>query len=313
MLAYLIKRILASIPVMLMVALFVFSLLYLAPGDPAAIMAGDQASPADIEHIRQTLGLDDPYFVRFGRWLWQLLHGDFGVSLFTNLPVAKMIGQTLEPTVMLILVALPFSILAGVPMGVIAAARQGQWPDRLVMVLAVIGFSVPVFVLGYNLQFLFGLELRWLPVQGYVHLEDGLWACLQRLILPALALSGIYVALIARMTRATMLDVLSQDYIRTARAKGLSQPPILLIHALKASAVPIVTVIGLGFAALISGAVVTENVFAIPGIGRLTVNAIKSHDYPVIQAVTLLFSVAYVMVNLSVDLLYTLFDPRIRY
>jgi peptide/nickel transport system permease protein len=311
--AYIIRRVLATIPVMAIVALFVFSLLYLAPGDPAAVIAGDQATPADVERIRESLGLDRPYLVRFGAWAWDIARGDLGTSIFTNLPVSTMIQQRIEPTLSLMIVTLILAVSIAVPMGVIAAWKQGTTIDRLVMAFAVLGFSVPVFVVGYVLAYVFALELDWLPVQGYTPFSNGFFPWIENLILPAIALGGVYIALIARITRATMLEVLSQDYIRTARAKGAGQRSILFIHALKNAAVPIVTVIGIGVALLIGGAVVTESVFAIPGLGRLTVDAILRRDYPVIQGVILLFSFVYVLVNLLIDLSYTLFDPRIRY
>ena len=313
MLAYAARRVLSTIPVMLVVAFFVFSLLYIAPGDPAAIIAGDQASVADVERIRASLGLDQPYLVRFGEWLWRILHGDLGTSIFTNLPVTHMIEQRIEPTLSLMVATLILSLVCAIPMGVIAAWKHGTWIDRGVMILAVFGFSVPVFVVGYLLAYVFALQLNWLPVQGYTPWSKGFWPFLSNLILPTVTLGGVYITLIARITRATMLEVLSQDYIRTARAKGVGQHAILFVHALKNAAVPIVTVVGLGVALLIGGAVVTESVFAIPGLGRLTVDAILRRDYPVIQGVVLLFSFMYVLVNLVVDLLYTLFDPRIRY
>ncbi|MGC5778141.1 ABC transporter permease [Methylobacterium sp. NFXW15] len=313
MLGYIARRILATIPVMAVVGLFVFSLLYLSPGDPAAIIAGDQATPADIERIRASLGLDRPFLVRFGEWAWRILHGDLGISIFTNLPVTTLISQRVEPTVSLMLVTLVFAIVVAVPLGVVAAWKAGSLIDRLVMGVAVTGFSVPVFVVGYVLAYIFALQLNWLPVQGYTPLSQGLWPWLSNLILPSVTLGLVYIALIARVTRATMLDVLSQDYVRTARAKGLAQRNILFVHALKNAAVPIVTVIGIGIALLIGGAVVTETVFAIPGLGRLTVDAILRRDYPVIQGVVLLFSFTYVLVNLAIDLFYTILDPRIRY
>lgn len=313
MFAYTIRRIIATVPVMATVALFVFSLLYLAPGDPAAIIAGDQATPADVERIRASLGLDRPFLVRFGDWVWHIIHGDLGTSIFTNLPVWHMIQQRLEPTASLLVLTLFMSIVLAIPMGVVAAWKQGTWIDRAIMVIAVMGFSVPVFVIGYVLAYYFALQLDWFPVQGYTPLARGFGPWLSNMALPSVALGAIYIALIARITRATMLEVLSQDYVRTARAKGLDQRAILYVHALKNAAVPIVTIIGIGFASLIGGAVVTESVFAIPGLGRLTVDAILRRDYPVIQGVVLLFSFGYVIVNLLVDLLYTLFDPRIRY
>ena len=313
MLGYVLRRIVATIPVMAVVALFVFSLLYIAPGDPAAIIAGDQATPADVARIRQSLGLDRPFLVRLGEWLWQILQGDLGTSIFTNLPVLTMIAQRVEPTLSLMAVTLCLAITVAVPLGVLAAWKAGTWIDRAVMAFAVFGFSVPVFVIAYLLSFVFALELEWLPVQGYTSLAEGIWPWFENLILPAIALGCVYIALIARITRAAMLEVLAQDYIRTARAKGLGQRGILFVHALKNAAVPIVTVIGIGVALLIGGAVVTETVFAIPGLGRLTVDAILRRDYPLIQGLVLLFSFAYVLVNLVIDLFYTLLDPRIRY
>ncbi|MCW3473767.1 ABC transporter permease [Limobrevibacterium gyesilva] len=313
MFAYAIRRILATIPVMAIVALFVFSLLYLAPGDPAAIIAGDQATPADVDRIRISLGLDRPFLIRFGEWAWQVLNGDLGVSIFTNLPVTHMISQRIEPTLSLMSLTLIFSISFAIPMGVLAAWKQGAWIDRVVMVVAVLGFSVPVFVVGYILAYAFALQLDWFPVQGYTPISVGILPWFQNLALPSLALGLAFIALLARITRATMLEVLSQDYVRTAKAKGVDQRAILFVHALKNAAVPIVTIIGIGFAGLIGGAVVTESVFAIPGVGRLVVDAILRRDYPVIQGVVLMFSFVYVLVNLAVDLLYTLFDPRIRY
>jgi peptide/nickel transport system permease protein len=313
MLAYAARRILATIPVMAIVALFVFSLLYIAPGDPAAIIAGDQATPADIERIRQSLGLERPFLVRFGEWSWQIIQGDLGTSIFTSLPVTALIAQRIEPTLSLMAVTLVLAIGIAVPLGVAAAWKAGSWIDRLVMAFAVFGFSVPVFVISYLLAYVFALELDWLPVQGYTPISRGLWPWLQNLILPSIALGTVYIALIARITRATMLEVLAQDYIKTANAKGVGERGILFVHALKNASVPIVTVIGLGIALLIGGAVVTESVFVIPGLGRLTVDAILRRDYPVIQGVVLLFSFAYVLVNLGIDLSYMLLDPRIRY
>jgi peptide/nickel transport system permease protein len=313
MLSYIFRRVLATLPVMAIVALFVFSLLYIAPGDPAVVIAGDQASPADVERIRQSLGLDQPFLVQFGTWLGHILRGDLGTSIFTNLPVTAMIAQRIEPTLSLMAITLVLTILVAVPLGVVAAWKAGSLVDRAIMAFAVFGFSLPVFVVGYVLAYVFALELEWLPVQGYTPLARGFWPWLENLILPSIALGCVYIALIARITRASMLEVLQQDYIRTARAKGLGQGGILFVHALKNAAVPIVTVIGIGIALLIGGAVVTESVFAIPGLGRLTVDAILRRDYPVIQGIVLLFSFVYVLVNLMIDVTYTLIDPRIRY
>ncbi len=298
---------------MAVVAFVVFLVLYLTPGDPAAILAGDAATSEDIKKIREKLGLDDPFLERFGQWLGRLLRGDLGVSIFTNLPVTHLIGQRIEPTLSLTLCTLVISVLVAVPMGVVAAARAGTWIDRVVMAFSVGGFSVPVFVLAYVLIMVFSIELEWLPVQGYRPIKDGLWEWARHLVLPSIALGTVYIALIARMTRAAMLDVLAQDYVRTAQAKGLAPPAVLIRHALKNAAVPIATVVGIGIALLIGGAIVTETVFALPGIGRLTVDAILRRDYPIIQGVVLIFSAAYVLINLAVDLSYMLFDPRIRY
>ena len=313
MLNYIIRRVLATIPVMGIVALLVFSLLYIAPGDPAAIIAGDQATPADVERIRESLGLDRPFLVRFGEWLWHVINGDLGTSIFTNLPVSHMIAQRVEPTVSLMILTLILALTLAIPMGVLAAWKNGTWIDRSVMMVAVAGFSVPVFVVGYVLAYVFALQFDMFPVQGYTPISQGFGPWLSNLALPAVALGLAFIGLIARITRATMLEVLSQDYVRTAKAKGVDQRQILFVHALKNAAVPIVTIVGIGFASLIGGAVVTESVFAIPGVGRLVVDAILRRDYPVIQGVVLMLSFSYVLVNLGVDLLYTLFDPRIRY
>jgi peptide/nickel transport system permease protein len=311
--AYIIRRILATIPVMAVVAIFVFALLYLSPGDPAAIIAGDTATVEDIVRIRAKLGLDEPVYIQFGSWVWRLLQGDLGISIFTNLPVSKLIEQRLEPTVALTITTLIISVLAAIPMGVLAAWKAGSWIDRVVMVFAVLGFSVPIFVLAYMLIFVFAIWADLLPVQGYVSITSGFWPFLSHMILPSAALGMVFAALIARITRASMLDVLAQDYIRTAQAKGLGSQQVLIGHALKNAAVPIVTIIGIGVALLIGGVVVTETVFAIPGLGRLTVDAILRRDYPIIQGIILIFSGAYVLINLLVDLSYTLIDPRIRY
>ena len=313
MLAYAIRRIIATIPVLFVVAVLIFLLLHLGPSDPAAVIAGDFADPGHIEKIRERLGLDRPLHVQFGLWLADVLRGDLGTSIFNERPVSELMLQRVEPTLALTVSTITFAVLIGVPFGVIAAWQAGRLPDRLIMILAVTGFSLPVFVLGYILVYAFSIRLGVLPVQGYVSITGGFVPFIRSIALPTLSLGLIYVALISRMTRASVIEVLNQDYIRTARAKGLSTPPILLIHALKNAAIPIVTTIGLGVALLISGVVVTETVFALPGIGRLTVDAIIRKDYPVIQGVLLVFTVVYVLVNLLVDLSYSLFDPRIRY
>ncbi|OSM96282.1 MULTISPECIES: ABC transporter permease [Lonsdalea] len=313
MLGYFIRRVLAAIPVMLVVALFVFLLLRLSPGDPAAIIAGDMATPQQLEAIRESLGLNQPLYQQFFVWISQLLRGDFSTSLMAHTPVLTMIGQRLEPTLSLALVAIAFTILISVPLGVLAAWKHGSWIDNLVMSTSVLGFSVPVFVIGYVLITVFALELRWLPVQGFSSITRGVVPFAQRIVLPALTLSSVYIALVARMTRASVLEVLGEDYIRTARAKGLAEIHVLFRHALRNAMIPILTVIGTGFALMISGVVVTESVFNIPGLGRLIVDAVLARDYPVIQGMILLTSGVYVIINLLIDLSYAISDPRIRY
>jgi len=307
------KRILAVIPVLGIVAVIVFLLLHLSPGDPAALIAGDTASSDDVERVRQLLGLNRPLYEQFFSWLWQLLQGDMGVSVFTGLPVTKMIGQRIEPTLWLTFLTITFAVVFAVPMGIIAAWKAGTWIDRALMALAVLAFSLPVFLIGYLFIFGFSIKLGWLPVQGFHSISEGFVPFIKHLILPAVSGGLVYMALIARMTRATMLEVLSEDYIRTARARGVGSTRLLLRHALKNAAVPIVTTIGLGIALLLGGVIITESVFAIPGIGRLTADSVLRHDYPVIQGIVLVVAAVYVFINLAIDLLYTVLDPRIRY
>ena len=313
MYVYVVRRLISTLPVMVVVGMFVFSLLYLAPGDPAALVAGDLATAADIAKIRDKLGLNEPFLVRFVRWSWGLLHGDLGISIFSNLPVARLIAQRVEPTVALATTTILFAVVFAVPLGILAAWKAGTWIDRAVMGFAVLGFSFPVFVSAYLLIYGFAVRLEWLPVEGYSPLRAGFWPFLANLVLPSVALGSIYMALIARITRTSVLEILAEDYIRTAHAKGLAAFRVLVGHALKNAGVPIMTVIGLGVGLLLGGVVITESVFGIPGIGRLTVDAILSRDYPVIQGVILVFSGVYVLVNLLVDLSYAFIDPRIRY
>ncbi len=313
MASYLVRRLLAAIPVMLIVAVLVFLMLRLTPADPAAIIAGDFANDQQIAEIRTKLGLDQPIVTQFVRWMGNMALGDFGESFFYKKQVAALIMERLEPTLSLSLLSIFLTVAIAVPLGTLAAYKQGTWIDRIVMGFSVIGFSVPVFVVGYLLIYLLAIKIDWFPVQGYQYIRDGVGGWLHRLLLPALTLSIVFVALIARMTRTSVLEVLHEDYIRTARAKGQSELKVLVRHALANAAVPILTVIGLTFATLIGGVVVTESVYTLPGLGLLTVDAVLARDYPTIQAVILLFSLAYVMVNLAVDLAYTLFDPRIRY
>ncbi len=313
MIDFIARRLVSIIPVLAVVALFVFFMLRLTPGDPAAVIAGDNATSDQIADIREKLGLNLPIWQQFGIWLGNMLQGNFGESFFFKKTVAELIAQRLEPTLALSVCTLILAVSTAVPLGVIAAYRQGSILDRVVMGFSVLGFSMPSFVIGYCLIYVFAIELGWLPVQGYTRIGTDFGAFLERIILPSITLGIIYMALIARITRASILEVLNEDYIRTARAKGLSNRVVLMRHALRNAAVPILTVIGVGVALLIGGAVVTESVFGLPGLGRLTVEAVLSRDFPTIQAVILLFSVVYVLINLLIDICYTIFDPRIRY
>ncbi len=310
---YLGRRILATIPVVLIVAVLIFLMLRLTPGDPAAVIAGEAATGAQIDEIREKLGLSGSIVKQFFLWAGHALQGDLGESFFYKKTVASLVADRLEPTLALSLLTIILATLIAVPLGTIAAYRQGSWIDRGVMGLSVAGFSVPVFVIGYVLIYVFSLKLGWFPVQGYQRLADGFWGFLHRLLLPAMTLAIVFIALLARMTRTSVLEVLNEDYVRTARAKGLPNLKVLVYHALRNAAVPIVTVIGISIATLLGGVVVTESVFNIPGLGRLTVDAVLARDYPTVQAVILLFSLAYVFINLVIDVLYTLLDPRIRY
>jgi peptide/nickel transport system permease protein len=309
---YIIRRVLAIVPVMAVVAVIVFLLIHLSPGDPAALIAGDFASADDIAKLRVALGLDEPLWRQFGLWAGKLLQGDLGTSIFTHVPVTQLLAQRVEPTLSIAALTMLVSIIVAVPLGVLAAYRAGTWIDRLVMLFAVLAFSVPVFLVGYLLIYGFAIKLQWLPVQGYVSLSEGVGPWLRNLTLPCINLALVYIALITRMTRATVVEVLHEDYIRTASAKGLAVLPVLE-HALRNAAIPIATTVGVGIALLIGGVVVTETVFAIPGIGRLVIDAVQHHDYPVIQSVLLLSAGTYVLINLLIDLSYRLFDPRIRY
>jgi peptide/nickel transport system permease protein len=306
-----VRRIVATLPVMAVVAVIVFLLIHLSPGDPAALMAGDLASTDDIARLRTALGLDLPLWQQFLIWAGKLARGDLGTSIFTQVPVAQLLAQRLEPTLSIALVTMTLSVVLAIPLGTLAAYRAGSWIDRLVMLFAVLAFSVPVFLIGYLLIYTFSITLQWLPVQGYVRLSEGLGPWLRNLLLPCLNLALVYMALLTRMTRATVLEVLQEDYIRTARAKGLGVMAVLG-HALRNAAIPIATTVGVGIALLIGGVVVTETVFAIPGVGRLVIDSVQRHDYPVIQSVLLLSAGVYVLINLLIDLSYRLFDPRIR-
>ncbi|MET4391555.1 peptide/nickel transport system permease protein [Bradyrhizobium sp. F1.4.3] len=313
MAVYILRRLISTIAVMAMVGIFIFLLLRLAPGDPAAIIAGDTASSESVAGIRQQLGLNDPLPVQFAHWALGILGGNFGTSIFTGRPVLQLISQRLEPTASLAVSTLFFSVAFGVAFGILAAWRAGGLVDRLLTSFSALAFSVPVFVVGYFLVYWMAIKQSWLPVQGYVSVEESVSSWLVHLILPTLSLGLFYIAFIARITRTSVLEVLSEDYMRTAAAKGASPYALLFHHALKNAGVPILTVIAICFAYLISGVVITETVFNIPGVGRLVVDAINNRDYPIIQGVLILASGMYVLVNLAADLAYTLIDPRIRY
>lgn len=309
---YILRRLVATLPVMAVVAIVVFLLIHLSPGDPAALIAGDLATEEDIRNLRETLGLNLPIWQQFLIWISKLATGDLGISIFTQVPVTTLLGQRVEPTLSIALVTMLMTVLIAIPLGTLAAYRAGSWIDRVVMLFAVLAFSVPAFLVGYLLIYGFAIRLPWFPVQGYVKLSEGLGPWIHSILLPCVNLALVYIALITRMTRATVLEVLHEDYIRTARAKGLGVLPVLL-HALRNAAVPIATTVGMGIALLIGGVVVTETVFAIPGVGRLVVDSVQRHDYPVIQSVLLISAGVYVVINLLIDLSYKFFDPRIQY
>jgi peptide/nickel transport system permease protein len=313
MLWYLARRLAAAIPVLGIVGVMVFLMLRLAPGDPAAVIAGNSASDQDIAQIRTELGLDRPLAAQFVLWAGRMASGDFGESYYYKKTVASLIADRVEPTLALATLTILLAVAVAIPLGTLAASRAGSWLDRSVMGFSVLGFSAPVFVVGYVLIYVFCVTLGWFPVQGYQRIEDGIGGFLYRLVLPSITLSIVYIALLARITRTSVMEILNEDHVRTARAKGLSGFQVVVKHALRNAAVPIVTVIGVSVALLISGVVVTESVFNIPGLGRLTVDAVLARDYPTVQAVVLLFALVYIGINLLVDLAYVWLDPRIRY
>ncbi len=313
MLAYVLRRVLLAIPVMFVVAGGVFLLLYLTPGDPVSVILGPDASPQQIAELRQRLGLDQPVLVQVVRWFGRLLVGDLGESIYLNRPVLQTLLERAEPTLMLTLLATLFAILLGLPIGIVSATRAGSWADLGAMLVAMGGISMPSFWVGLNLIFVFAVMLGVFPVAGYQPLSRGLWENLRYLALPAVTLGFAQAALLARMSRSMMLEVLREDYVRTARAKGLAERTVVLVHALKNAMVPLVTVMGLTFAILMGGAVITEQVFNIPGLGRLLVQSVLRRDYPVVQGIVLVIAFNYVAINLLVDILYGFFDPRVRH
>ncbi|CAG9177218.1 ABC transporter permease [Cupriavidus pampae] len=313
MLEIVIKRLISTIPVMLTVATLVFLLLRLAPGDPARVIAGDMASEDTITQIRGEMGLDQSVGTQYVRWLAALAQGDLGHSVLSKQPVSTLIAARLGPTFSLAGGAILLTIALAIPLGVLAAWRHRRLADRGIMAGAVLAFSVPAFVVGYLLILVFSVKLNWLPVQGYTPLAEGVGEYLSHLVLPVITLATIFVALITRITRASVLDVLGEDFVRTARAKGVTERFVLFRHALRNAAIPIVTVVGVALTTLISGVVVTETVFNISGVGRLIVDAVLSRDYPVVQGTILFFSFLYVFINLLIDIAYVVLDPRIRY
>lgn len=310
---YILRRLLASIPVVILVGVMTFSILHIAPGDPAVLMAGEEATPADVEAMRVALGFDKPFIVQFGKWSGRLLQGDLGTSIFSQHTIVSLMKPRIEPTLSLAIIAISLSIIIGVPLGVLAAWNQGSFVDRGVMVFAVLGFSIPVFWLGFLFIWAFAVKIHLFPAVGFVSITDGVFPFFRSLTLPALANAIPFSALVARMTRSTMVEVMQEDYIRTARAKGLTEAVVNVRHGLRNAAIPIVTVVGLVFAGLVGGAVVTETVFAIPGLGRLLVDGVVRRDYPIVQAMLMVVAVSYVFVNLAVDITYAFLDPRIRY
>jgi peptide/nickel transport system permease protein len=313
MTVYLIRRLLAVIPVMIVVVTVVFLLIHLIPGDPVAVMLGPEANAAQIDAARQVLGLDRPLGEQLLLFYKRILHGDLGRSYFLDRPVTQALWERAEPTLILTVSSLLVALLIGVPSGIVAGANQGSWWDRLLMLGALLGVCVPGFWLSLNFIYLFAVRLGWLPAAGYASLFDDPRAALRYMVLPAISLGFNQSALIARISRSCMVEVLQQDYIRTARAKGLPNRIVAYVHGFRNALVPVVTVIGVTIAILVGGAVVTEIVFNIPGMGRLIISAILRRDYPVVQGVVLVTAASYVLINLAVDMVYAFIDPRIRY
>ncbi len=313
MLSYLTGRLLALIPVLLVVAVVIFLLIHFTPGDPARVLAGEDATPEQIQMLRRDMGLEGPLPAQFALWVSRAVRGDLGQSLFNRLPVGRIIGQHIGPTLMLSAMAVTVSLCIGLPLGVVAGVYRNSWWDQAGLALAMLGAAVPTFWLGLSLIVVFAVNLGWLPSSGFKSPTEDLWRSLAYLLLPSLTLGVPSSALIIRFVRSSLLDVIGTDYVRTARAKGLGERLVIFRHALRNALVPILTVVGLTFAALMGGAVVTETVFAIPGIGQLVVSSVLRRDYPVIQGVTLVVAASYVLINLIVDLLYFLVDPRVKY
>jgi len=310
---YLLRRLLAVIPVMIIVATLAFVLIHLAPGDPASVIAGPYATPDDVGKLRRQLGLDEPLPMQLMHWYGRLLTGNLGDSIFLRRPVTEAVMERIEPTLLLTIWGTLIAVLLGVPAGIVSARYHNSAVDQSLMGLALLGLSIPNFLLGLLMILVFGVWLGWLPVAGYVPLDEGLWRNTRSLLMPSISLGLVQSALIARITRSSMLDVLREQYIVSGRAKGLDERTVVYKHALKNAIIPTLTVIGITFALLVGGAVVIETVFNIPGLGRLIISAVLRRDYPVIQGVVLLIAVSYTVINLLVDLAYLVIDPRIRY
>jgi peptide/nickel transport system permease protein len=310
--AYILRRLVMLVPVLIVVGVVVFGLVHLTPGDPAAVMLGDRATPEDIAQLRDQLGLNDPLPVQFVRWFTNVLRLDFGESIFLGEPVTQALLDRVQPTVLLTLYAFSFQVLIGIPAGVLAAVRYNSPLDRVLTVMAISGSAIPTFFLGILLILVFSVRLRWLPSGGYVPFGEDPVAHFKGMLLPAFALGFSAAGLLARLVRSSMLDVLREDYVRTAFAKGLPEQLVIVRHALRNALIPALTVIGLSIGALLGGAVVTETVFTIPGMGRLVVQSIARRDYPVIQGAIIAIAMTYVLVNLIVDVLYVYIDPRVR-
>ena len=313
MISYILRRLVLLIPVLLIVGIVVFTLVHLTPGDPAAVMLGTDATPQQIQGLRHALGLDQPIYVQFVRWVTGAIHLDFGQSIFLDMPVTQALFQRAQPTGLLTLYALLIAIAIGVPAGVVAAIRRNSLLDRFLMMLSVSGAAMPAFYLGILLILLFAVVLHWLPSGGYVSITTNPVAHFKRMLLPAVSLGFGHAALLARLVRSSMLDVLREDYIRTARAKGLSARTVNAVHALRNALIPAITAIGNSLGGLLGGAVITETVFTLPGMGQLVVQSVLRRDYPVIQGAVMVIAGSYVLANLLVDVLYAYVDPRVRY
>ncbi len=313
MTGYVARRLLALLPVLLIVATVGFFLIYLTPGDPAAVMLGPDATEEDLDSLRAIMGLDRPLLVQLVRWYSRTLRGDLGYSIFLQRPVLQAIFERLEPTMLLTMMALAVAVGIGVPAGVLSAVRRNSWVDQASMGVALLGVSMPGFWLGLNLILVFSVYLGLFPVAGYVPIQQSLAGAIRSLVLPAVTLGFGGSALVARMTRSSMLEVLGQDYVRTARAKGNRERRVIVGHALRNAMIPTVTVIGLALGGLLAGAIVTETVFALPGVGRLVISSVLRRDYPVVQGVLMFIAAIYVLVNLLIDVLYVYLDPRVKY